>query len=114
MNELAEITSCYTMRFDRRTEHSPARLWRAITNAEEVARWMAYPARIDLRVGGEYHLDFSRTDGGELDGVIVRLAPERRLAYVWGVSVLEWTLEVDGEGCSYQFVHHGIRRKPVP
>jgi uncharacterized protein YndB with AHSA1/START domain len=68
---------------------------------------MRYPATIDLRVGGAYHVDFSRTNQGELDGVIVRVEPEKALAYVWGRSVLEWLIEPDGDGCRYTFRDHG-------
>jgi uncharacterized protein YndB with AHSA1/START domain len=72
---------------------------------------MGYPARIDLRPGGDYHLDFSnpkeRDKGGELDGVIVRVQDERALAIVWGRSVLEWAIEPEGDGCRYSFCHHG-------
>ncbi len=108
MSELGEITRCYTMTFERRSAHSAQRLWRAITSADEVARWMGYPARIDLRVGGDWHVDFTSKGAKEdLDGVIVRIEPERRLACVWGLSVLEWRLEADGRGCRYTFVHHG-------
>lgn len=108
MSELGEITRCYTMRFERRSAHSAQRLWRAITEAEEVARWMGYPARIDLRVGGNWHVEFTRKGGGEdLAGIIVRVEAERTLAYVWGLAVVEWRLEPDGDGCRYTFVHHG-------
>jgi uncharacterized protein YndB with AHSA1/START domain len=88
-------------------KHSSQRLWAAITNPEEVSKWMSYPARIDLRVGGDWYVDFSRTSERDLDGVIVRIQPERNLAYVWGRSVLEWTIEQDGEGCRYTFSDHG-------
>lgn len=107
MSDLGEITPCYTMTFERRSVHPVAKLWRSITDADEVSRWMRYPARIDLHLGGDWHIDFSRTDGGALDGVIVRIEPERRLAYVWGMSVLEWKLEPRDDGCRYTFVHHG-------
>ena len=107
MNDLGDITRCYTMTFERESKHTAGKLWRSITNSEEVSRWMKYPAKIELRVGGDYYLDFSRSNAGALDGVIVRVEPERRLAYVWGLSVLEWTIEPTDEGCRYEFVHHG-------
>jgi uncharacterized protein YndB with AHSA1/START domain len=111
MSELGEITPCWTITFRRESKHSPQRLWHAITDPEEVSKWMGYPARIDLRPGGDYHLDFSRPhegdDGGELDGVIVRVQHEEALAIVWGRSVLEWAIEPEGEGCRYTFTHHG-------
>lgn len=107
MSELGEITRVWTITFDRKSKHSPQRLWQALTDPDEVSKWMAYPARIDLRPGGEYHVDFSRDNSGELDGVIVRVEPERLLAYVWGYSVIEWTIEPDGDGCRYTFADHG-------
>jgi uncharacterized protein YndB with AHSA1/START domain len=114
MSDLGEITRCYSLRYERRSKHSPERLWRAITDPGEVSRWMSYPARIDLRVGGDYFVDFSRTDQGSLDGVIVRIEPGQKLAYVWGLSVVEWTLEPDGDGCRYAMVHHGQAPREIP
>ena len=65
-DRLGKITRCYTIRYDRHSKHSPSRLWAAITRADEVSAWMDYPAKIDLRVGGEWHVDFGRTGDGEL------------------------------------------------
>ena len=114
MSDLGEITPCYTMSFERRSKHPATKLWRSITDAAEVSKWMGYPAKIDLRVGGDWHVDFSHTDGGELDGVIVRIETERRLAYVWGLSLIEWRLEPTDDGCQYTFVHHGQPLGLVP
>jgi uncharacterized protein YndB with AHSA1/START domain len=116
--ELGEITKCYTMTFRRRSKHSPERFWRALTQPDEVAKWMEAPAKIDLRVGGDWFIDFAaasdasyseRIEGTEdpLDGIIVRVEPERVLAFVWGWSVVEWTIEPADDGCTYIFVHNG-------
>lgn len=105
MSELGEITRCWSIRFERRSRHPVEKVWSTITDPERVAGWMRGPARIELRVGGDWFVDFG--DKGELDGVIVRVETERRLAYVWGRSLLEWELEPDAAGCRYSFVHHG-------
>jgi uncharacterized protein YndB with AHSA1/START domain len=111
VSELGEITPCWTITFHRKSKHSPERLWAAITDPGFVSRWWDRgAARIDLRVGGEYYVDFA--DGSTLDGTIVRLEPGRLLAYVWGMSVIEWTIEPDGEGSRYTFVDHGNRPPP--
>lgn len=108
-DRIGEITLCYTVTFRRQSQHSAARLWRAITEPAEVSKWMDFPARIDLRVGGHWHIDFSRENPGEeLPGVIVRVKPERLLTYVWGWSVVEWRLEDTPNGCTYTFVHNGL------
>ncbi len=114
MSDLGEIRRCYSLRYERRSKHSPERLWRAITDPSEVSQWMSYPARIELRVGGDYFVDFSRTDQGSLDGVIVRIEPGQKLAYVWGLSVIEWRLAPDGDGCRYTMIHHGQAPREIP
>jgi uncharacterized protein YndB with AHSA1/START domain len=109
MNELGEISVCYAVRFERRSRHSPARLWRAITEADEVAKWMGFPARIDLRPGGEYVLDFDTLHPGDkLEGVILRVEPERLLRYAVDTSVVEWSIEPDADGCRHVFGQTGL------
>ena len=57
----------------------------------------------------ELRIDFSRTNDGVLDGVIVRVELQRLLAYVWGLSVVEWSIEdAPAGGCKYRFVHNGL------
>lgn len=126
--ELGEFSVCYTITFRRTSRHSPARLWRAITDPEEVGKWMTYPARIDLRVGGHYFVDFSRTanpreageapggvpDDATLNGVIVAIEPERLLRYAWGTSVVDWRIEPDGTGSRHTFSQNGLHPRDVP
>jgi uncharacterized protein YndB with AHSA1/START domain len=114
-DDLGDITNCYTITFTRRSKHSAARLWRALTDPDEVAQWSEAPADVDLRVGGTYTL-FAGNESHE-ECVIVRVEPERVLAYVWGMgrpgawgnhaSVVQWTIEDEGDGCTYTFVHNG-------
>lgn len=96
MNEPGEITRCYSLRYERRSRHSPERLWRAIMDPGELSRWMSYPARVDLRVGGDYSVDFSRTSEGTLEGVIVRIEPARRLAVGWHLWLDDFEAHLSG------------------
>jgi uncharacterized protein YndB with AHSA1/START domain len=113
MSELGEITPCWTVTFKRRLKHPPPRVWAAITDPAEASKWMTYPTRIDLRVGGHWNAYFEGASEPWLPGVIIRVEPERRLAYVWGYSVVEWLLEPDGVGTSYTFVVHGNQQPPA-
>ena len=108
MSDLGTITRCYTVRYDRTSKHSEERLWRAITDPAEVTAWMQYPAKIDLRVGGKYVVDFAKTNSGVLDGVIVAIEPERLLRYAWGTSIVEWTIGPSGSGCKHTFLQAGL------
>ncbi len=128
--EFAEIHACYSIAFTRQTKHTPARLWRAITDPAEVSRWMAHPARIDLRRGGEYHVDFSRTGGIDIDGVIVAvdpplsgsdpcvkrgaLEPQHLLRYAWGTGVVEWAIEAVGKDSRYTLTLAGLEPGAIP
>jgi uncharacterized protein YndB with AHSA1/START domain len=115
MKRLGEISPCYTMRFDRETRQSAARLWRAITQPDELVQWMGMPsARVELQVGGAYFVEFPPHVDDALDGVIVRMEQERHLAYVWRNTVVEWIIEEAGEGCRYTFTHHGQPPGLVP
>lgn len=110
MNEkIGVITKCYRVEYERSSKHSVARMWQAITEPEELARWMGAKSRVDLRPGGEYVVEFRDADDGALEGIIVRVEPERRLGYVWGWSYVEWELDDDGYGgCRYTFLQNGL------
>ena len=113
-DRLGTITRCYTLTYDRTSKHSAARLWQAITQPDEVSKWMDYPSKVDLRVGGEWHVDFSRTGDGEIPGIVVRVDPERVLTYTWDLSVIEWTIEPTADGCRYRFVQAGLAFRDIP
>jgi uncharacterized protein YndB with AHSA1/START domain len=106
--DLGEITMCYRVKFERRSKHSAARLWKALTEPEEVRVWMEGPATVDLRVGGTWNVDFDSEPDAVLEGIIIAVEPERRLAYAWGISVCEWTIEDRDDGCVYTFVQNGL------
>jgi len=112
-DELGIITRCYAIRYDRTSKHSAERLWRAITDPDEVTKWMQYPARIGLRVGGDYFVEFAGNPEN-LDGVIVRFEHGRMLRYAWGTSIVEWQLTPEGAGTHYVFSHFGLDRAKTP
>ena len=111
-DDIGTITRCYTVTYHRESKHSADRLWQAITDADELAAWMGAPSKVDLRVGGDYIVDF-HNDGKGLDGVIVRIEDRVRLGYLWGWSYVEWSIDPADEGCRYTFVHNGLADRGV-
>jgi uncharacterized protein YndB with AHSA1/START domain len=105
---LGDIATCYRITFERRSKHSAARVWKALTEPEELRVWMEGPATVDLRVGGTWKIDFDIAPGESLDGIIIAVEPERLLRYAWGLSVCEFTLEDRDGGCVYTFVQNGL------
>jgi uncharacterized protein YndB with AHSA1/START domain len=106
------FTDRNTIVFDLRYPHPPASVWRAITEADQLAVWFM-PMEIDLRLGGRVTLD-PRDDRStptvHAEGVITALEPEVLLEYrfgpgqeLWPESVLRWEVSADGDGSRLVF-----------
>jgi uncharacterized protein YndB with AHSA1/START domain len=82
------------LRFERRLDHSVERVWRAVTEPAELARWfVAEPA-------------WKPEAGEELPGGrITALEPPRLIAWTWGGQQFSFELAPDGDGCVLVFVH---------
>ena len=95
------------LRFVRRLAHSPAKVWRAVTDPEEMAHW--FPARItaELRVGAPMEFSFGddALDLGKpwATGEILELDPPRVYVFRWYDSVLRIEVVPDGDGCVLHF-----------
>lgn len=91
--------------FERRFEAARERIWRALTDAAELATWLA-PAEIDMRVGGLVVLKF---DDGEERGTITELREPELLAYTWNEgktdSLVRFELEPDNGGTRLTLRH---------
>ena len=85
-----------TQRFERRLKHPPERVWAALTEPDQMARWLA-EADVDLREGGAIELRW--TNGpAVLHGRFVTVDAPHVLEYVGDIhGRLRWELEPDGE-----------------
>lgn len=96
------------LRFERRLAHPPEKVWRAVTDPDEMAHW--FPARVDteLHVGAAMRFRF---DDGPLEesakpsGEIMELDPPKVYAFRWEDSTLRFELVPDGAGCRLVFTH---------
>ena len=68
------------LRIRRRLDATPARVWRALTEPGELARWLAVSAQLDPRVGGRVELQLR---GDTADGEVLRFDPPAQLAFSW-------------------------------
>jgi uncharacterized protein YndB with AHSA1/START domain len=88
------------VRCERRLDHSAERVWRAITDPEELRRWSPAVPRWRLEPGEEF-----TSEDVEGTGRIVEVDPPRLLAYEWGDDSFRFELEPDGDGCRLVFTH---------
>lgn len=106
--------------------HSPERVWKALTTAELIGRWLM-PNDFEPVVGKRF--TFTTRPIGAWDGIVqcevLEVVSFRRLIYSWmgGAdaedgkdsygsrldSVVTWTLQPEGKGTRLRMVHAGFR-----
>ncbi|MFI0508783.1 SRPBCC family protein [Streptomyces sp. WSLK1-5] len=96
----ADLTGTYltlddgrpAVRFSRTYDHPVARVWRFVTDADELAHWFPSRAEIDLRPGGA--VKFSGDPHMEdSTGRVIAVDEPRHLSFEWGGDELRFDLE---------------------
>jgi uncharacterized protein YndB with AHSA1/START domain len=84
----------------------PDRAWELITDPSELEGWLADEVELEPEEGGDVRVRFE--DGEERWGTVEEVDPERRLAFVWGDSRVEWVLEPVEEGTRLVVVERSL------
>ena len=87
--------------FERRLPHPVERVWRAITDPEELRNWFPGVPRFTLEAGAEFVVEGDAGGTGRIRAV----DPPRLLAFSWGEDELRFELAADGDGCLLTFTH---------
>ena len=99
----------------------PARVWTALTQADQLGAWFGTQASIDLRQGGEVVFTWDGSTGprGTSRGVIETVEPIHRFAFRWQANPgdvlmtrVEFTLEPHVEGTRLLVVESGFGSLP--
>jgi uncharacterized protein YndB with AHSA1/START domain len=116
MSESLRTDGHPVLRIERRLKHSPQRVWRAVTEPDELSQW--YPFRalaVEPRVGGRIHFDVG--PAGKIDAVITEHEPPRMFAFRVaageitpggheGDNLIQIELRPEpGDGCLLIFTH---------
>lgn len=100
----------------------PARVWAALTRADQLGAWFGTQASIDLRPGGEVVFTWDGSTGphGTTRGVIETVEPPTCLAFRWQPSPdttqttrVEFTLAPHPEGTRLRLVESGFASLPA-
>jgi uncharacterized protein YndB with AHSA1/START domain len=103
--------------------HAPATVWKALTSAQLIGRWLMPPTGFEAVEGKAF--TFQTTPGGNWDGVIhcrvLEVVPNRRFVYAWkggderntgyGApldTVVTWSLTPVEAGTRIRLVHAGF------
>jgi uncharacterized protein YndB with AHSA1/START domain len=80
----------------------PEDVWEALTDETLLAEWLAPEVELDPTEGGEV---FVRTeDGDERWGRVEEVEPGHRLAFTWGESRVELTVDAVSDGTRVRVV----------
>ena len=103
--------------------HAPETIWKALTSAQLIARWLMPPTGFEAVVGNTF--TYQTKPGGNWDGVIhcrvLEVVPNQRLVYAWtggdarntgyGApldTVVTWSLTAVEAGTRIRLVHAGF------
>jgi uncharacterized protein YndB with AHSA1/START domain len=80
VSEAAGTLTADGVRFERLYDATPAELWRALTDPDQVRGWLANVSRWSLTPGEEWQIRF---DDGSAGGRVVAVEEGRRLELTW-------------------------------
>jgi uncharacterized protein YndB with AHSA1/START domain len=103
----------WALRFERRFAHPAERVWRAITEPEQLREWFPAVVTFDLTPGAklvfaptaEQRRRYDLPEVSAPNGEITQVDPPRLLEYTWGEEILRWELTADGDGCRLVFTN---------
>jgi uncharacterized protein YndB with AHSA1/START domain len=98
-----------TIRLSRFINHSPAKVWRALTDPEMHAKWWA-AGDVKAEVGHRFTLDMGKF--GQQSCEVLVVEPERLLSYSFAPGTLDttitWRLEPEDSGTRLYLEHSGF------
>ncbi|MFD0822485.1 SRPBCC family protein, partial [Micromonospora zhanjiangensis] len=107
MNETLEtVDGRPTLRVERRFDHPPTKVWRAVTEPDHLARWFPFTVRLEPANGGTIRFyPPDRPDVPASEGTVTAYEPPRLFAFTWGDDLLRFELHPAGTGCLLVFTH---------
>jgi uncharacterized protein YndB with AHSA1/START domain len=93
------------LRFERTYPHPPERVWRALTDPDEMGGWHPSPFEHDPRAGGSVSYLPNPEIPEMPEGEVIEYDPPRVLAHTWSDDVLRWELRPHDDGCLLVLTH---------
>ena len=91
------------LRFSRLLMHAPEKVWRALTEPDQLAAW--FPDRLvgELTSGSTLRFEPSVPGIPAFDGRVITAEPPRVLEFLWGDDTLRFELVAEGDGTRLTF-----------
>lgn len=109
------MTEVQAIRIEEFLPHSPARVWKALTDSELLAKWLM-PSDFEPKAGHQFVFKTDPIPAANFDGNVhcrvLEIEPERKLKITWGEGSLDttllWELKPEGTGTRLYMVHDGF------
>jgi uncharacterized protein YndB with AHSA1/START domain len=107
--QVERIGDDYVVRFERRLAHPIERVWKAITEPDELIKWFADARTLELREGGNVEFEWLGSNQGPgMRGKIVSLDPPRLVEWAGEppahpAARCRLELRTDGDECVLSF-----------
>src|SRR5947209_17014024 len=88
----------WQLRFTRTVPYPQAKVWRAITEPEHVARWFPTTIEGDRAAGAQLRFSFPGGQAPPMDGRMLEFKPESVMELEWGPDVIRIELRSVAEG----------------
>jgi uncharacterized protein YndB with AHSA1/START domain len=98
IGDLDQVGDGWQLRFTRELPHSAEKVWAAITEPEQLARWFPDTIVVDeWSVGAP--LRFEHPDLS-FEGEVRAVEPPSLLEFTWGTDTLRFEIVASGDGCT--------------
>jgi uncharacterized protein YndB with AHSA1/START domain len=93
------------LRLERLLDHPRERVWRALTEREQLEMWHPTPFLLEQTPGGTVTFPPSAGAPDMGSGRVLECEEPSLLVHTWGEDELRWTLEQRAEGCLLTLEH---------
>ncbi|MBC7790915.1 MAG: SRPBCC family protein [Anaerolineae bacterium] len=105
----------WTLVFTRELQHSPERVWTALTDPAELREWAPFDSDRNLGMTGKAAFTMAGEGADEkLEETVRRAKPPRLLEHTWGGDLLRWELDPIASGTRLTLYHTLSDRTWVP
>ncbi len=104
----------WTLVLVRELQHAPAKVWRALTEPEQLREWAPFDADKNLgTVGTAMLTTIGSPQPHVTESQIKRADAPKTLEFTWGGANLRWQLEPSGAGGTKLTLWHNIDRRYI-
>lgn len=93
----------WRLRFERQLPHPPEKVWRALTDPDEMRAWFPADMEGERRAGARLQFPFREGEADTMDGEMLVFDPPLVLEYRWDVETLRFELHPGAGGCTLIF-----------